>query len=416
MKLLIVTKPMLNKHMEILSYCFRYQSAHEYLDSHPARVMDSVVSLPCLTLLDDVGLNGFTNGYPLFVPINKFALLSDITLQCKQPPEKVIILLDNDMSTDDIFIESIKKLKEQGFRFAIENVANYDKMHPIIELCDFIMISFKRDKDNFGNYMRISKKYTNHTFIASDVDTTQIFDQIKLSGFSSFEGKFYNVPVTKSGSIIAPLKINRIQLINIVRQEDFAIEEVVKIVSQDPSLTISLLKLINSPFLGLSQKVKSIQQAIALLGQIEVGKWVVTATTSLLGEDRPNEITRVSLLRAKFAENLAPHFEMGIHAPGLFLMGLFSLLDVVLEMSMYNALKVVSVSDAIPDALLYRDGDYARVLEFILNYEAANWSEIKRLITLNNLNVEDVFNAYIKTVQWYETIVSAEIEEDSDLG
>jgi len=88
----------------------------------------------------------------------------------------------------------------------------------------------------------------------------------------------------------------------------------------------------------------------------------------------------------------------------------------VLEMSMYNALKVVSVSDAIPDALLYRDGDYARVLEFILNYEAANWSEIKRLITLNNLNVEDVFNAYIKTVQWYETIVSAEIEEDSDLG
>ena len=413
MKLLIVPKPVLNENLAVMSYCFRYQRGGDYLaDQYAARMFDGIVNLPCLTVLEDIGIEGFTNGIPLFVPLNQFTLLSDVTLQCTQPPDKVIFLLDEHTPPEPAFIECIEKLRTKGFRFAVENIKNYDAMKPIIELCDFIFISFRFDSDKVIAGMRdIMQTFSNHTFVASDVNHIDVFNKIRSSGFTYFEGLFYSIPVTSGHNTISPVKVNRIQLINIVREPDFAIEEVVKVVSQDPSLSISLLKFVNSPYLGLSQKVKSIQHAVAMLGQREVRKWVTTATTGLLAEDKPDELTRLSLVRARFSENLAGRFEMAIQAPGLFLMGLFSILDVVLEMPMVEALKVISVSENIHDALVSNKGSYAAVMEFIRAYEAANWSETNRLMTLYNLDVEDVFHAYIETIRWYASIIAAGEEQ-----
>ena len=413
MKLLIVPKPVLSSNLAILSYCFRYQRGDHYLaDQYPARLFDGIVNLPCLTVLEDIGLEGFTNGFPLFVPLNQFTLLSDVTLQCTQPPDKVIFLLDESTTPEPIFVECIEKLRALGYRFAVENIKNYDKMRPIIDFCDFIFVSFRFDSDKvLASFRDIRRQFPKHAFVASDVNDTSVFDNIRSSGFEYFEGQFYNIPVTRGHNTIAPVKVNRIQLINIVREADFAIEEVVKVVSQDPSLSISLLKLVNSPYLGLSQKIRSIQHAVAMLGQTEVRKWVTTATSGLLAEDKPDELTRLSLMRAKFAENLARHFEMAIHAPGLFLMGLFSILDVVLEMPMKDALNIISVSENIQEALVYEEGNYYNVLRLIKAYEAADWSETNRLMAIHNLNVEDVFHAYIDTVRWYSSIIAASEEE-----
>ncbi|MCL2171583.1 MAG: HDOD domain-containing protein [Defluviitaleaceae bacterium] len=417
MKLLIVSKPVLTNQMEIMSYCFRYERAEEFLDPQPARMAEDLIRLPCLDLLHDVGLNGFTNGMPLFVPINKFTLLvPDVALTFSEPADKIIFLLCVDTEPEEMFLSCIRSLKEKGFRFAVEGVRDYDYMHPILELCDFIMISFKNNRDGLAEFDRATRRYPTHTFIATNVDSPQLFDRLKYSGFGYFEGTFYRVPVSKEQNALAPVKVNRIQLINIVREPDFSIEEVVGVVSRDPSLTISLLKLVNSPYLGLSQKVTGIQQAVALLGQVEVRKWVATATAGLLASDRPQEITRISLLRAKFAENLARHFEKALHSQALFLMGLFSVLDVILEMPMYNALKIVSVTDTIHEALVYRDGEYMPILNLITSYEAADWIEVKRIVTLNNLNVADVFKAYIDAVQWYDTLVSQALDFEGEEG
>lgn len=416
MKLLIVPKPVLSSDLAVMSYCFRYQRGDDYLaDQYPARMFDGIVNLPCLTVLEEIGLDGFTNGFPLFVPLNQFTLLSDVTLQCTQPPDKIIFLLNEQTPPDQMFLDCIEKLKAAGFRFAVERVKDYEAMRPIIEMCDFVFISFKHNsKDVIANYRNTMRMFPKHTFVASDVNDISVFDRIRSGGFKFFEGRFYSVPVTRGHNTIAPVKVNRIQLINIVREPDFAIEEVVKVVRQDPSLSISLLKLVNSPYLGLSQKINSIQQAVALLGQTEVRKWVTTATSGLLAEDKPDELTRLSLFRAKFAENLARHFEMAIHAPGLFLMGLFSILDVVLEMPMNEALKIISVSENIHEALVFGEGNYSNVLKFINAYEAADWSESNRLMALHDLNVEDVFTAYMDTVRWYASIASATVNGDEE--
>lgn len=407
MKLLIVPKPVLNNTMEVMYYCFRHHKADELVTDQPSRAFEGALSSPCLDVLSMVSLDAFTNGIPIFVPLNKLTLFANIESICPVEPEKVIFMFDNDLEPEEPFLSAISRLKALGYRIALENVSDLDRMRPVLELCDFMFMNGQIE--NFRLALDdVTRRHKDIVCLAAQVHSVEDFDRIKFSKFVGFEGRFYSVPAVKKGqNTIAPIKVNRIQLLNTVRSEDFDIDDIVKIVSQDPALSISLLKFVNSSHMALSQRIKTIQHAVAMLGQAEVRKWVTTATSGLLADDRPDEMTKLSLVRAKFAENMAPQFEMAIHAPSLFLMGLFSILDAVLEVPMEEALKIVKVSDKIHDALVGLKGDFARVLSFIYAYESANWNEVCRLIVLNNLNPSEIFKAYIETVRWYDSVVSS---------
>ena len=141
-----------------------------------------------------------------------------------------------------------------------------------------------------------------------------------------------------------------------------------------------------------------------MLGQRELKRWINTAVTKELCADRPSEITRLSLLRAKFAENLAPCFQMAGLSSELFLMGLFSVLDIILDKPMAEALELVKVSKMISDALISGKGNLAPVYEFILEYEDASWQEVSRQMVLLNIEMDDVYDAYVKSLQWYRDL------------
>jgi EAL and modified HD-GYP domain-containing signal transduction protein len=143
-----------------------------------------------------------------------------------------------------------------------------------------------------------------------------------------------------------------------------------------------------------------------MLGQNEIRKWITTAVSRLLGADKPSEVTRISLLRARFAEVLAPKFGLEAESESLFLMGLFSVLDAVLDIPMDEALKLVHVSDKIYSALVDRTGDFFPIYDFLLQYEAANWSVISRILLLNNIPVGDIYNCYVDSLKWYRDIVT----------
>jgi EAL and modified HD-GYP domain-containing signal transduction protein len=282
-------------------------------------------------------------------------------------------------------------------------VTDYEYMHPIIELCDFMFIncSFANYKQNVAH---LRQYYKHLSFAATEVNSMDLFETIKNNKFYSFEGSFYSIPITKGKTEISPVKVNYIKLLNMASQEEFDIDEAAEVISRDTYLSISLFKLVNSPYLGLSQEIKTIKHAVAMLGQREVKKWVATAVTGLLSSDRPDEITRLSLIRAKFAENLAKPFEMAMNSQSLFLMGLFSILDAALGVRIEDALKIVPVADKIRHALVDRTGDYAKILEFMYKYEEAHWTEVSRLMIIYNIKPEEVFKAYMEAALWYSSI------------
>lgn len=210
------------------------------------------------------------------------------------------------------------------------------------------------------------------------------------------------MPVTKGQTKVAPLKVNYIELLNVVNADDFELTKAADIIGRDTALVISLLAMVNK--MAVNSEITSIRHAAAMLGQKELQKWINTAVAGKLYADKPNEITRLSLLRAKFAENLAPFFELGQQAEELFLMGLFSVLDVIFDQPMEEALKLVKVSGEISDALISHTGILAPVLEFALSYERADWQEVSRLMILKNIGMDAVYEAYVQTLGWYRDL------------
>ena len=160
-------------------------------------------------------------------------------------------------------------------------------------------------------------------------------------------------------------------------------------------------------------RVLACPYAAAMLGEKELRKWLITAVAGQLYTDKPNELTRMSLLRAKFAENLAPVFSMAIQSSELFLMGLFSVLDVILDMPMKDALETIKVSKNISDALVYHKGIFAFPLEFILQYENANWQEVSRLMIVHNIEMQPVYDAYLNALRWYRDTIFADTDSQT---
>ncbi len=154
--------------------------------------------------------------------------------------------------------------------------------------------------------------------------------------------------------------------------------------------------------------ITTIRHAAAMLGQAELRKWINTAVVNELYADKPSEITRLSLLRAKFAEKLAGVFGMENKGEELFLMGLFSVLDVILEKPMEDALEMVKVDGEIRGALIRQSGPLAPVLELMTHYETANWQDVSRQLVLAEIDVKPVSEAYEEALRWYRDLMAGE--------
>ncbi|MDL2248874.1 HDOD domain-containing protein, partial [Tyzzerella sp. OttesenSCG-928-J15] len=356
-----------------------------------------------MDVIRKIGLAALTGGLPLFIPINNIALLMDIENQCSADPENIVFVIDKSVTPEQMYIDRINAVKSKGFRFGVQNITSVIQYESIIELCDFFLLSSKNDDTvKINKYINIRFKGTH--VILKNIDTVSDYEAFKRVGFFMYEGLFYRMPVTKGNTEVTPLKANYIQLMNLTNDENFDIGEVADIVQQDTALAISLLHMVNS--LNLSSKVKSIKNAAALLGQNELRKWIITAAVSQLCVDKPNEITRVSLIRAKFAEYIAPAFEMAISSKELFLMGLFSVIDIILDMPMDKALDTVMVNDIIRDALVNKKGKFSPVLEFIKTYESADWQQVSFMLILHNIPANVISEAYLNSLTWYSTLLT----------
>ena len=213
------------------------------------------------------------------------------------------------------------------------------------------------------------------------------------------------MPVKKSETDISPLKVNYIELLNVVNAPDYDLTDAADVIGKDPALVISLLEMVNR--MAFNSEITSIRHAAAMLGQKELKRWINTAVTKELCADKPSELVRLVMIRAKFAENLASEFEMAMSAPELFIMGLFSALDIMLEKTMPEALDMVQVSKNVKAALLEDKGDFAKILDFIKCYEDADWTEVSRILVLEDVEMNNVYTAYLGALRWYRDLIPA---------
>lgn len=398
--------PMFNGDMSVKAYCLFAQK--ENMFNNPQLLgtgrLDGVGNIAGIEVIENISIDTLAPGCFISVPVNNISLFADIRGQFKGQAERIILLVDPSVKPEPDYIKRVIELKKCGFKFAmkkmrVELIENYK---PLLELFDVMVINCKY-ADPVKQAMYYSHYLPNMYFSAENISSFEQFVELKNSGyFETYEGDFFRVPKTKEDTEFSPIKTNYLNLLNVINHPDFDLTKAADVIAKDPALTLSLLNVVNK--LTLNSNISSIKQATALLGQKELKKWINTAVTKQLCADRPNEVTRVSLLRAKFAENLAKTFEMAGLSSELFLMGLFSILDIILEKPMEEALSIVNVSKGIKDALVEHEGEMAKVYDFIVAYELANWTEVSRQMVLFDLDESVVYDAYIDSLKWYREL------------
>ncbi|MEG0035458.1 MAG: HDOD domain-containing protein, partial [Oscillospiraceae bacterium] len=144
----------------------------------------------------------------------------------------------------------------------------------------------------------------NKTFIAPDVATNEDFEKAQRAGFTLFQGYFFSQPVvTKKEKDIEPLKVNYFRLLQITSTDDFVdFNEISDIISSDVALSYKLLRLLNSAMVGLRTRVSSILMAITYLGEESLKQWIAVLALRGIADEKPLELVRLSLIRARFGE------------------------------------------------------------------------------------------------------------------
>jgi len=406
--MLVTLIPLFDENMTVSAYSLFTQKKNFLLNPSLLGTgrNDGAMHIPGMELIDQVGIDALSQEKEIFIPVNNISVFAAIEEQCDAPHERMVLLIDNSVKPEDMYIKRLAELKEMGYKLGIRKlkVQDFELYRDVLTLMDYIILDHKKIDISKGK-IYFTKVYPKIKLIAGNIQTMEIFEGLKEEGgYHLYEGEFFRVPITRGENEVSPLKVNYIQLLNIVNNDNFELSEAADIIGRDTALVISLLKMVNR--MAINSEITSIRHAAAMLGQKELKKWINTAVTNSLYADKPNEITRLSLIRAKFAENLAPRFEMAIHAPELFLMGLFSVLDVILDMPMEKALKIVKVSKNVEQALSHRTGRYAPILEFMTQYEEANWQEISRIMILEEIDMNDISEDYINALLWYKELFS----------
>ncbi len=401
--------PLFDNRMSVSAYSVFARKTNLFLNPSfmAGARFDGAGTVPELEVVSNMGVATLSGGKEVFVPINQFSVFAEISLQCTVPPEKVVLLMDNSIPPEAEYIKRVKELKEQGYKLAIRKIpiSSFEDYKEIISQCNYILldhakIDISKAKIYFG------RQYPNIKLCAVNVDTKEQYDKlVEDGGYDLYEGGFFRMPVTKSETEVSPLKVNYIELLNVVNAPDYDLTDAADVIGKDPALVISLLEMVNR--MAFNSEITSIRHAAAMLGQKELKRWINTAVTKELCADKPTEIIRLVMIRAKFAENLASEFEMAMHAPELFIMGLFSALDIMLEKTMPEALDMVQVSKNVREALLEDKGDFAKVLDFIKCYEDADWTEISRILVLEDIDMNDVYTAYLGALRWYRDLIPA---------
>lgn len=371
-----------------------------------SRQFDGAAYVDGLELIQELGTTTLSGGKPIFVSLNNISIFSSLESECKNTNHAPILLIDQTFPPVSMYTDRIRELREFGYHFAIRNlpVHCYEDYAPILSQMDYVLIDCQKiDVVKASFYFR--KLYPDICICASNIPDMETFGKLSpAETISLFEGTFFRMPVTRGEHKVSPLKINYISLLNLIEEDDFDLTKAADIISQDTALIISLLRLANTR--SFNSEITSVRVAVSMLGQKDLTCWIQTTVIEKLCSDKPNELMRLSLLRAKFAENLAPVFGMAMRSQELFLTGLFSILDIILDCSMEEALSMVRVSGKIRTALLERTGSLAEVLHFIVKYESAEWQEVSRQLVLKNIEIPDVSHAWVSSLQWYAKLIT----------
>lgn len=241
-------------------------------------------------------------------------------------------------------------------------------------------------------------------FLAERVETEEEFLTARSAGFSFFQGFFFSKPEVIRQQYISPEQVIAMELLREVCQTNVDFEKVEAIVAKDVALSYKLLRFVNTMSERLEVTISSFRQALVYLGEDKLRIFVSLAVASFISAKKPKELYNLSLQRAQFCQLMANENPFSQFREQAFLIGLFSTLDALLDLSLEELVKQLPLNQAIKVALLERQGPYGILLGLEECYERADWQGMQDACRQLNLSVDDVMPRISEAQRWSQDI------------
>jgi len=394
----IARQPIFDSRLRVFAYELLFRGGPQNAFQPFANASASVIA-DSITLFDIQLLTGNARA---FINVDELALR--LGAPRLLPPDRIVVEILETVQPSAEILAICRELRDAGYFFALDDFVDAPHSRPFVELAHFLKVDFQLLAPDERKVLAAKYRSPNLSLLAEKVETQQDLDEAKSLGFSYFQGYFFCKPSMIETREIPGNKIIQLQLLNAVAAPDLDFNRVEALLKLDPSLLYRLLRYLNSPVLGLRSEVHSIRQAISLLGEREFRRWVSIFSVIALSSGKPPELIRTALTRAYFCEEISTHLGLQDKSSSLFLMGLLSVADALLDKPMNDVLKLLPVSAEIQTALCGGQNSFRDVYELLLAFERADWARLVTQIQRLGCTEESIPASYQSALQKSSTI------------
>lgn len=396
MDVFVARQPIFDHRQQVIAYELLFRSGNrnscDFTDGN--RATADVIN----NTFFSIGINEITGGKRAFINFTQKLLIDE--LPTLLPREQIAVEILETVEPTPEVIAACAKLKQLGYILVLDDFYLRPAYTPLINMADIIKVDFLTTDPPTRKALvdRIGREELK--FLAEKVETSDDFHQGLALGYSLFQGYYFSKPVVLAGKEIPSNHLTSLELLQELSQPEPSFDRIENIIKRDLAFSYNILKLVNSAAFGLSHRVESIKHALVMLGIRETRKLVSMGMLRQIGKDKPEELLTFSIIRGRFCELIASKVGLDGLRTELFLMGLFSFIDALLDRPMRDILEELPISDQVKKALEGTPGGIRLILDLIIAYEHGDWNQANTLVAALDLNEELVPDIYLQSLTW----------------
>ncbi len=399
---IVARQPIFDRKKKTVAFELLYRSIPHNKNEFPKSQDGTLATLQVIqNSMLSMGVEKITGGKKGYINFTKKTILEKIPLALN--PDYFVVEILEDIDAEPEIIKSIQILKERGF---------------VIALDDFICRETNKDLINFANIIKVdvlntppeeiiplteSLKKNNKILLAEKVENEEVFNKCLELGYSLFQGYFFAKPELIQSREIPVNKLSILNLLALIAEEDIEVKKMTSVIEREPSLSYKLLKIVNSAAFCLIKEIGSIKQAIMILGEKEIKRWITIIALANISDDKPQELVITSCIRARFCEKVAALVDPSLKECA-FLTGLFSLFDVMLGRPLNEIITHIPLSQTVKEALIEEKGLLSDILHLVKAYEQMDVIGVAKLSDTVGLDRQDLFEVYTAASDWANTV------------
>jgi EAL and modified HD-GYP domain-containing signal transduction protein len=396
MKVFVARQPIFDARQRVVAYELLFRSGPE--NFFPNIDGDVASSRVINDSLMTFGLSALVGSRKVYINVTRKILCEE--LYAVLPVRRTVVELLESIEPDEQTISACRDLKRAGYELALDDYVDRPAMDPLVALADVIKVDFLATPAEARRALRDRLTRRRPALLAEKVENAAMFREARDQGYSYFQGYFFQRPEIVSRQEIPTFKLTYLDFLRELQQPELNYDSLERVIRRDVSLSMRLLRYLNSAAFYWRSKVTSLKSALVLLGERPFRKWAsLIAIVGIMG-DAPAELALTCLARAYFCESLCRATGRSSLQLDGFLVGMLSAIDALVGRPMNEILQEIAVSREIEEALVHTRSPLGKMRALVLSYEAALWDDVSAMAHALSMPEVDLPDLYRESLVW----------------